>query len=78
MINGLAQMGIGYMNICDSDVVSETNLNRQLFFDKKNLGRLKVDVIAEKLEDVEFQKFKLRVSEGNSLDLIVSDADIIR
>lgn len=48
----LAAMGIGELILLDYDVVEISNLNRQLLFDIKDLGKLKVEVLKEKLEQI--------------------------
>jgi molybdopterin-synthase adenylyltransferase len=77
MINGLAKIGVKHLNICDPDVVSITNLNRQLFFNRGDVGKQKVQVISERLKDLEISSFELRVSRGISLDSIVYGTDLI-
>jgi len=45
----LAAMGVGSLILVDFDVVELTNLNRQLLFDIKDVGKYKVNVLKEKL-----------------------------
>lgn len=45
----LACCGIGKMLLIDSDRVEETNLNRQVLYTEADIGRLKVEVAAERL-----------------------------
>lgn len=45
----LASAGVGKLVLCDGDLVSATNLHRQILFDASHLGRKKVDVAAERL-----------------------------
>jgi molybdopterin-synthase adenylyltransferase len=77
MVNGLYQMGIGEIRITDPDFVSESNLNRQLFFTSKDVGKYKVDVVSEKIPDANIITFKKRVSENESLEEIVSGTNFI-
>mgnify|MGYP001314545493 CR=1 FL=1 len=49
---GLARAGVGRLGLVDSDVVSESNINRQLVADYETLGRLKVDVEEERIRKV--------------------------
>jgi molybdopterin/thiamine biosynthesis adenylyltransferase/rhodanese-related sulfurtransferase len=44
----LVGMGVGTIGIMDADKVSKGNLHRQLLFDEKDLGQLKVDIAASK------------------------------
>lgn len=45
----LIRMGIGSLTIVDSDVVSATNINRQLIATTESVGRVKVEVLKERL-----------------------------
>lgn len=48
----LARCGVGEIDIIDNDVVSLTNINRQLCALTSTVGRYKVDVVAERLRDI--------------------------
>lgn len=48
----LARAGIGRLVLVDHDVVSPTNLNRQLVALHSTLGRAKVDVMRERILDI--------------------------
>lgn len=48
----LARTGIGTMMIVDNDTVSLTNINRQLIALESTVGRKKVDVLRERLLDI--------------------------
>lgn len=48
----LARAGIGKLTIVDNDVVSVTNINRQLCALHSTVGRPKVDVIKERILDI--------------------------
>ena len=48
----LVRAGMKHLVIADFDVVSESNLNRQFFF-RDQLGRKKVDALAENLRRIE-------------------------
>jgi molybdopterin/thiamine biosynthesis adenylyltransferase/rhodanese-related sulfurtransferase len=45
----LASAGVGHLVLCDGDVVSATNLHRQILFDASHVGLKKVDVAAKRL-----------------------------
>lgn len=49
----LVRAGVGAIDIIDNDTVSESNLNRQLCALCSTLGRLKVDVVEERLLDID-------------------------
>ena len=48
----LARCGVGTVELIDSDVVSESNINRQLCALESTVGRPKVEVVAERLRDI--------------------------
>jgi len=48
----IARAGIGQITIVDGDVVSETNINRQLLATHSQLGKPKADIMAARLRDI--------------------------
>lgn len=48
----LARAGIGRLTIVDNDTVNETNKNRQLLALDSTIGRPKVEVMAERIRDI--------------------------
>jgi tRNA A37 threonylcarbamoyladenosine dehydratase len=48
----LARSGIGRLTLADSDTVSIGNLNRQLIALHSTMGRLKSEVLAERIKDI--------------------------
>lgn len=48
----LARSGIGRILLVDNDVVSRSNVNRQLCALQSTIGKYKVDVVAERLLDI--------------------------
>jgi tRNA A37 threonylcarbamoyladenosine dehydratase len=51
-VEALVRSGIGRLHIIDHDVISLSNLNRQIIATDKTMGRLKVDVTAERAQDI--------------------------
>jgi tRNA A37 threonylcarbamoyladenosine dehydratase len=51
-LEGLARAGIGHFVLYDFDVVSETNLNRQIIALHSTLGAKKVEVAASRVRDI--------------------------
>jgi len=49
---GLVRSGIGSFDIVDSDVVSGSNINRQIIALHSTIGRYKVDVMKERMLDI--------------------------
>jgi len=48
----LARGGVGALDLIDKDAVSLSNLNRQIIALRSTIGRLKVDVMAERIRDI--------------------------
>ncbi len=45
----LAAMGVKNITVVDYDIIEESNLNRQLFYDSNDIGKYKVDVLKQKV-----------------------------
>jgi len=80
-VEGLARSGVGKFVLVDDDYVCITNINRQLHATIKTLGRPKVEVMKERILEINpkaevttFQKFYLP---ENSDELISEDYDYI-
>ncbi|HRH46981.1 MAG TPA: ThiF family adenylyltransferase [Pyrinomonadaceae bacterium] len=52
MATALAVAGVGKITIADFDVVEETNLNRQILFLEKDLGKSKAEAAAKRLKEL--------------------------
>lgn len=51
-VEALVRSGVGAVDLIDSDTVSVTNLNRQIIALHSTLGRYKVDVMKERIQDI--------------------------
>ena len=51
-VEGLARAGIGHIILVDDDKVCLTNINRQLHATRKTIGRYKVDVMRERILEI--------------------------
>ncbi|MDQ6709324.1 MAG: molybdopterin-synthase adenylyltransferase MoeB [Candidatus Dormibacteraeota bacterium] len=76
----LAAAGVGTIGIVDSDVVDESNLQRQILHNSKRIGQPKVDSAKQTLEDlnpdVKVVPYPLRLTRDNIID-IFKDYDLI-
>lgn len=76
----LAAAGVGTIGIADADVVSLTNLQRQVIHFNDDIGALKVDSAAEKMRrmnpEVKVETYSSFITEDNAMDLI-KDYDFI-
>ncbi len=51
-VEALARSGVGCIDIIDNDIVSESNINRQIIALHSTVGRYKVDVMKERILDI--------------------------
>ena len=51
-VEALVRTGVGHITIIDNDVVANTNINRQLPATTRTIGRPKVEVMAERMLDI--------------------------
>lgn len=52
VVEALARAGIGTLTLVDHDTVAESNINRQIIALHSNIGRYKVEVMAERIRDI--------------------------
>ena len=76
----LTAAGIGHIGIVDNDMVSITNLHRQVLYDTNDIGKSKVSVAAQKLRrvnpDTELIEYNIHLDKNNCLE-IINEYDII-
>jgi molybdopterin/thiamine biosynthesis adenylyltransferase/rhodanese-related sulfurtransferase len=76
----LAAAGVGTIGLVDDDVVSASNLQRQILYSTADVGRPKIEVARERLEalnpDVEVRMHATRLDASNALE-IFADYDVI-
>lgn len=76
----LTAAGVGTIGIVDMDIVDDSNLQRQVLFTVKDLGRPKVEVAAERLAQlnpyVKFVTYNTQFHSSNALE-ILKDYDIV-
>ncbi len=69
----LAAAGVGRIGIVEYDVVDHTNLQRQILYGTKDIGRSKLDSATERLKDVnphvQVDRHELRLTSDNALEL---------
>ena len=70
----LAAAGVGRLGLVDFDVVDFTNLQRQVTFGTKDVGRPKLEAAAERLRDlnpeIEIVLHEAKLSSENALDIL--------
>lgn len=55
VVEALARSGVGHFTLIDNDVVSLTNLNRQIIATSETIGQFKVDVMANRIRSINDQ-----------------------
>lgn len=68
----LVRAGVGAITIVDADVVGETNINRQLVALHSTIGRPKVEILAQRLCDIN-PNLKLKVIQKYIKDELVDE-----
>ena len=81
VVEALARNAIGKLTIIDMDVVAESNINRQLPALSSTIGRNKIDVMAERANDInpdcELVLVDDFITKENIEELIDPDADYV-
>ena len=79
-IQYLAAAGVGTISVVDDDIVSLSNLQRQILYSEGDIGTAKVDAasasVARLNPDVTFHAIKQRVTPATSVDLL-SGVDVV-
>ncbi len=69
----LAAAGVGRIGLVDDDVVSASNLQRQILYSTADIGRPKVEVAKERLTglnpDVTVETYAMRLDSSNAMEL---------
>ena len=79
VVEGLVRAGVEHIIIVDNDVISLSNLNRQIHATIPNIGRLKVDCMKERILDINpnvvvetYVPKNIQLEEENLIDTSVS------
>jgi len=76
----LVAMGVGKIRIVDRDVIELSNLHRQTMFDDSDVGEIKVEVAAKKLQklnpDVQIEALPISVNDYNVIE-VVAGCDVV-
>jgi len=80
-VEALVRSGLGNITLVDNDVISETDINRQIIATTKNIGQFKVDVLKERIleinPDVSVQTYKTFFLPENSSEFDFSKYDYV-
>lgn len=76
----LVRSGVENIGIADADRVSLTNLHRQILYDKKDIGKYKVDIAKKKIiqinKNIKIKIYKKKITKSN-IQSIANSYDII-
>ncbi|MCB0473894.1 MAG: HesA/MoeB/ThiF family protein, partial [Flavobacteriaceae bacterium] len=76
----LSAAGIGHISLVDHDIISTSNLNRQVLFGKADVGKLKVEVARQKMllqnDSIDVTAIPYRIDLHNAMKLI-SGSDLV-
>ena len=86
VVEALARSGIGTLILVDFDKIDESNINRQIIALDSTIGRLKVDVLEERIKDINKNIKVIKISEfiddknfdilfANNIDYFVDACD---
>lgn len=81
VVEGLVRCGIGSFKLIDNDKVDITNLNRQLMATHKTIGRFKVDVMKERILEInpeaKVEIYKEFFMKNSNTNIISNDLDYV-
>lgn len=79
-VESLVRSGVGHIYIADYDLVDETNLNRQIIALQSTIGKYKVDVMRERIKDInpncEVTTIKDFIDENN-VETLIKNVDFV-
>lgn len=80
IISRLAAMGVGSLRIIDRDVIELSNLHRQIMFDEDDVGKVKVEVAAKKLQklnpECKIEALAVSINDYTALE-VVEGCDVV-
>ena len=80
IISRLATMGVGNLRIIDRDVIELSNLHRQIMFDEDDVGQVKVEVAAKKLQklnpECKIEALAVSINDYTALE-VVEGCDVV-
>ena len=80
-VEGLVRIGIGNFILVDDDKICLTNLNRQIIATRKTIGKYKVDVMEERIleinPDAKIQTYQEFYMPNSKTNIITEDIDYV-
>lgn len=76
----LAGMGVGHIRLVDRDVIELSNLHRQALFVESDVGKIKVELVAERLKqmnsDITIEPIAMSIGDVNAAS-VVDGCDVV-
>ncbi len=80
-VEALVRSSVGNLTLVDDDTICLTNLNRQLHATYKTISKNKVDVMAERVKDINpkcnVKTFNTFITKDNMLEILGKDLDYV-
>ena len=80
ILQGLAAMGVGHITLVDCDMVEPSNLNRQVLYGRKHIGRPKTEALRELTPelnpDISFDIIEKRLDSPESIAEVITGMDL--
>lgn len=77
----LAAAGVGRLGLVDFDEVEASNLQRQVLYGQRDVGRPKLDAATERLREinphVEIERYETRLTSDNAFEIIEDGHDLV-
>ena len=81
VLEGLVRAGVGHIRVVDSDIFSESNLNRQILATRDTIGRRKPEVAAERARsinpEIDIEVMPLMISSDTVPDILSGNPDAL-
>lgn len=81
VVEGLARCGVGHITVVDFDIVDISNINRQIIALDSTIGKYKVDVIKDRVKDInpncEVKSICKKIDKENIYDIDLSAFDFV-
>tara|TARA_B100000900_G_C20544578_1_gene701974 strand:- start:553 stop:1296 length:744 start_codon:yes stop_codon:yes gene_type:complete len=76
----LSSLGVGTIGIVDNDKVELSNLNRQIIYNSKDIGKFKIDIAKKRIKSINasttIKSYKIKLNKSNA-EKLIKNFDII-
>jgi len=78
--DALSRAGVGELKLVDRDIVEMSNLNHQILFDERDVGKPKAEVAQKKVQKINSQvqvEGKVTNIDSNNIENLIKDVDLV-